>query len=535
MATTTSKVGQRAWTLLDLDVQGRVYRFTDAPETQRVTDAAGTTYAYTPGLSPMTLERRVEAPTTSIGVTINAQQEVSWAKMVERGHSIDRAKVIVRRWYVGQVLDVADTYLRGVVVDPAWGNSTEPLTFTVQRLRRESGVIPTDDMLITTKTWPVTSTFTTDDAALGSWYPMVYGAPSAALTPGYLVEFKAADLANSKLLIAGHRVAATTVTLHDVQGNQSGTTAVLTTTDLLGRTVSYVDFNTVTFAPEEGREYRIAWDQGTAGAGQGYIEAGAGLDGMGEILSHLLKVWSDMDLDDGRFAAAKSSLDEYRLAFTIVGQVNVWDWVEDILSLAPCEWTESANGEYPALWKIDATRSDAVGHIDCTRVTGRYTRVGGIVSDGSKIANRLTLQYGVGGSQSRPQKSVTVGSGLNQFGEFSIADGTIPNAFCALSERLYGRRSAPAVQTEIIDDPTTAGLIVRMWALLFALPRRSLQVSGDLSLDELPLNGVVTVTATDCNITNALGLVRGKRPDGDQMTIDVLLLDNPLTKARATT
>lgn len=536
MATTTDKTGRRAWILLDLDVQGRVYRFTNAPSTQVVTDAKGATFAYSPGLDDMTLERRSDSTTTSLSLTINAQQEVSWAKMLERGHVLERSRALVRRFFEGQILDVANVWIRGRVVSPAWGNDTEPLSFTVERLRREAGVIPTDGMQISATTWPVAASTVTDAAILGAWYPMVYGTPSGAMTPAYMVEFKASALNDSKLMIAGHAVGATTVTLHDVKGAQSGTTAVIETTDLLGRTISYVDFNTVSFAPEEDREYRIAWDQGAAGVGQGYKEGGTTYDGAGEIMRHWAKTWSDLDIDDGRFAANLASLNQYRLATVITEQRATWDVIDEALALLPVEWTESAAGEYPALWNIGSTADDATGAlIDCTRVTGRYTRSSAVQSTGGPIANRFTLQYGVGGAQTTQQSTVTVGSGNNLLGELDTTDGAIPNARCAISERIFGRRPAPTVKTEIISDAATAALICHQWALLYSLPRRSMSVEGDLSLDEHPLNAVVLVTATDVNITAELATVRGKSYAGDVVTLDLLLLDSPLTKTRATT
>lgn len=532
MTTTTETTGRRAWMLLDFDLQGRQFRVTDSPTPLEVTDRSGRVFTYQPGLGSLNLTRRADAQAGNIQVVINIAQEPGWAHLVARGHYIDRAPARLLRWYEGQILDVADVWIRGRAMNPTYGNTTEPLTFTVMRLRRESGVIPTDDMLISAQTWPVTAGFIVDPSALGSWYPMIFGAPAAATTPAYLIEFDATDLPNSKVMIAGTPVGATTVTLHDPKGDQSVTRTVQEMADGLGRTISYVDFSG-TFAPELDREYTIAWDQG----GGGYVQDGVTLKGAGEITKSLFQSWTDIDLDEGRFASAESTLNAYELAFAIVGQVSVWDYVSgEILDLLPMEWTESVNGEYPLLWRFDATRADVTGSlIDCTRVTGRYVREGPIQSTGN-IINRHTLQYGVGGEQQKPQSVATIGSGLDLLGNEDLSDTRVtPDQNCANSERIYGRRPASTVVTEIIDDAATAGLILQQWALQTALPRRALRVSGDLSLDEHEVNAIVLVTATDLSITEELAWVRGKQINGDLVILDLLLLDNPLLLTRATT
>jgi len=521
----------RAWVLLDLDLQGRVFRFTNSPETLRVTDAAGRTYAYSPGLDDEDMERRADSTVTDMSAKIIAQQEVSWAKLHARGHSLDRAGAIVRRWVEGDVLERAEIWIRGKTTRPMWGNNTEPFSFGIERLRRESGVIPSDDMLIDTRTWPVTGGFTCDDAALGAWYPMVYGEIPGAVVPGYLVEYASLNTA-SKVLFAGHRVGATSVTLWDVKAGLSKTQTVQYMDDLLGREIAYVDFVGASFNPTEGTEYRIALDQG----GGGYVEAGVTLDGASEIMLSLARRWTDMDVDEGRWAAADPTLNAYRLGLVIVEQVRVWDYIDgEILSLLPVEWTESARGEYPALWRLGATAQDQRGHIDCTTVTGRYDRVSRVGSDSAEIANRFTIQYGIAGSELRPQQSVTVGSGLNLLGVADVSDGTIPNTRCAISERVYGRRPASSIVTEIVHDRQTALLIGGHFALAHALPRRGLMVAGDLSLDSHAINDVVTVTASDVEIESELALVRGKAYEGDDLvTADLLLLDSPLTRTRST-
>ena len=113
MGLTAARTGRRVWALLDLDVQGRVFRFTDAPEPLAVTTTAGIVYTYLPGLLPVPFARAAGALGIDEAITIEAAVEVPWARLVARGHSLERAGVIVRRWVDGQPLEAAEMWARG--------------------------------------------------------------------------------------------------------------------------------------------------------------------------------------------------------------------------------------------------------------------------------------------------------------------------------------------------------------------------------------------------------------------------------------
>lgn len=536
MTTTTDRTGRRAWVLVDLDVHGRVFRFTDAPTPQDVTDLNSRTFRYEPGLQPQTMQRAVGGQVDSMSFDVNAAQEISWAKRVAQGAVLEYSSVTVRRWYEGQLLDTADVFIRGKLVSPEYGNSTEPLSFTVKRLRRQGGVFPSSNMVIGPSTFPVTSaSFVVDPAALGAWYPMPFGVPTGAMTPAYFIEYDSSDLANCKLIIAGGPVEASTVTLWDVKGNQSMTRTVKEMQDLLGRTISYVDFtSSPSFAPLDGREHMIAWDQG----GGGLTYEGELLEGAGDVLAYFLREWTDVPVDWGQFESARAALNGFALAFVRgLDQQDTWAIIEDILDLLPIDWIEGVDGDFPMVWRLDATKRDARGPlIDCTRVTGRYTRVGRLRGTGEDIRNSFTLQYNVDGSQLRPSAKRTISAGEYFGGAVDLTDTSVlPDILCRISQNYFGDRPERAESTEMVASKATADRILTARARLKAIPRRALTVGGDRSLDDFNLNDVALVTATDLELSEEPALVRSKAAFVDgSIELDLLLLDAPLIKQRAT-
>jgi len=222
------------------------------------------------------------------------------------------------------------------------------------------------------------------------------------------------------------------------------------------------------------------------------------------------------------------------MAICIVGPVSAWDLVRQILDEIGAEWVESGGGGYPMVWRLDATREEARAHIDCSRITGRYSRETAVLVDQGTIYNRFSMQFNHGGRQVRAQATITIDATARAAAD--TADGrTYPSTRCAISQLVFGVRPAPTAVSEFISDPATAALVLRNMASRLALPRRALTVSGDLSLDLLEPNDVITLTASDVELTDELALVRSKRPGARRCEVDLLLLDSPLLSSRSTT
>lgn len=514
-----------AYLLLDLDVGGgRVYYFTDAPEPQTVTDQKGNSITYAPGLAPIPLNKRAGQSMRSVNITIAGTAGVDWAEVIDRGAELFRSKGLLRRWYTTDKLEVAEVWARGFVTKTTYGAEGEDLVFALEERKNEGGVIPSADMLISAATWPVTSNFTTDEAVIGQSYPMIFGRPTGVSTPCYMIEYRASDPANCKLMIAGHLVEATSITLHDVQGEVSATRTVQTMQDKLGRQISYVDFSGVSFAPELNREYRAAWDQNNQG---GLIDQGTqAMWGAGDIAGYLLRRWSDIDVDWGRWSTALDTLNAFKLGFAIIEPTEIWGWVQsDLLPLLPGEWVDTTEGGYIQPWNLSATARDSIGHIDISP-EGLVSREGSVSIAGGRIANEFSVMFAFGGTQYRPQETVTVKAGVDAGGAAVVTDSNSrPNLWCRISKLNFGERRSRPLVAEIVYDKATANLIAKNLALRHALPRRSVKAVGPLDLDRFRLNDTITVQADDLYWTAEPAQIRAKEIRGDSVVLTLLLLE----------
>jgi hypothetical protein len=517
-------LGRSAWLLFDLElIGGRCFYFTDSPDPQTITDAAGNVKTYAPGLKTLSLVQTAGKGMSNTGLQIAGTASVDWAEVVSRGAVLQRAKGVLRRWYEGQEFGRSTVWLRGVLTDPSYGAKGEPLNFGLERLRSEGGMIPRASMIITEATWPVDASYFVDEAVVGLCYPMIFGQPTQASTPGYLVEYLGVLPGSCKLLIAGHAVEATTVTLHDVAGGVSATRTVLQTLDKLGVLVSYVNFSGLTWAPEKNREYRIAWDQGKGGM----IDQGlTAMWGAGDIAGHLLRKWSDIDVDWGEMSGNIDTINSFKLGFAIVEPTEVWDWIRsELLPILPAEWVETDLGGYIQPWNLDADKTQRRGHLDMTP-GGDVERDGRVKYGGGRIVNEISVQYSFGGEQFRPLKTVVLTAGADEGGKATIVDKNVrPNAWCRVSQSFFGLRQASPVQTTIVYDSATANLIAKHLALRHAIPRRAVQVSGPLVLDRFRVSEVLTLQADDLYWIAQPVQVRAKKIIGDKVTLTLLLLE----------
>jgi len=538
MALTLATTSRDPWVLLDLDL-GRVYRFTDSPLPLSVVDAEGRTHVYTPGLRPTELANQAGL-SGDMAVEIEGYIETPWARLWAQGVSIDRASAMVRRWYDGTLLEDAEVYIRGKVTKPLWGDDTEPLSFGIARLRHESGTYPKPTMVINASTWPVDET-TCDPAAIGAVYPLIMGRPLG--TPAYLVEYSVGVLNPNQLLIAGHKVAAAVVQVRDVGSGQSWLADVSHKQDLLGRWCAMATFDLAKYAgtprAEFDREYRVDWNQDYGGVVDlvGGSTKRAELRKIGDQISYLLRVWTDLDVDWGMFNSALAGLNAYQTDFCLEQPEVIWKWLQQyVFSLLPIEWTDTSSGGYPLIWHLDATREDSIGHVDASPGSA-VRRIGGVQSSGGVIQNEFTLQYAPwNGDQGRPSAIVTVGSGLNELTGRIDTDGDVqPNMLCRISESIHGRRRGKVVTTAIVSGAgaATANLIASQAALRSALSRRALRIEGPCALlEKYRVQSIMRATETSVEIDDEVALVRRRVAKGDMIELTLLLLDPPAARTR---
>jgi len=521
---------------------GRVFRYTTAPESVTVTNKAGDSFLYLPGMDPVTLERTPDG-VSSVGVSVFSSELDSWPKLAARKHRFELMRCTIRHWFAGMVLEEAEVYIRGRATGVAIGTKWDPITFTVERQLRRSGVLPIPAMRIDDQTFTVA---TIDEKIYGASMPIVVGRPGdvsgsvhAAVSPAYLVLFTSTGSTSNRWLIAGHEVQATTVALYDIDAEITATRTVATDTDDLGRVYSYVTSVAGFGAPttNEGNEFRIAWDQG--GGGVYNDTRTADRRGAGEVLRWLLQTWAPgIDLDVGRMKAYEPILNAYKLDFAITTPVEVWTFIQsNILPILPVDVVEGSGGLYFQPRRLWASAAMATAHLNATEGDSAQncSQVGVITTDGD-IFNRITVKFGRGGQDQRQTRAFTVDAKPD-----SSNTRVLGSYRCAQSQLLFGDPFVPGsgvrpleVTTAVVYDEATAAKIAKDMATELAMPRRYLTVMAAEEWNALDVNDVLTITNDDMHLSAEVAVVRAKRATSWGVEIDLQLVESPYDANRLT-
>lgn len=519
--------------LLDVALGGRVLRF--AVED---VDVDGTPYAG--GLEDLEVTLGDGRPTVAVAVP-----GAGVAQLVADGVDLSAATATLWLWEEGTAADRALVAASGRAVAPEYGADDEALTFSIERDQVAEEVPPAAATLDET-TWPISSygglDYSADEQVLGTPYPIIIGRPGAdagivwaSLTydvpgsPGYIAEHwsGAQDYEGSKILIAGHEVAATVVKVTDMSAGYTlgagvQELAVEHVQDRLGRTVAVVQpspsgaANPIQF--NLGSEYWVTWSSG--GGAYNRDRSGA-LRGAGEVIEYLLLA-AGLPVDRGRMRAACRALDRVRLDAVIAERTSAEAWVEDQLGrLLPLLRRESDAGIWYELLRYDATAADAVARL----VAGRGCERNGPIGYASleDVANVVTLRYGRRADGLYAKRRTLSGAGA---GSTDPATAELGSYLCAVSQSRYGRR-AVEVESDVLYEDASAGTVLAGLALWRALPRRSVAVSAGPELRRLEPGAVVTYADAAARIPETPALVREVRLTRQAVGLSLELLDRP--------
>lgn len=516
-----------AW-LLDVTIGGQTFRFSDRAVS--VSDTDGNPVAYQPGLEPVSWSLAKAGPEASIGLTVSSDHD--WAKMAAAGISLERCSGVLRRWFPGQSLEAARIVLRGITQRVEYGPRLEPLTFSLATLPVEqSDILPPPQAVVSSETFPVIlSEF--DEKIEGASYPVIIGAPGDAggsadglmATPGLLVDYTAAN-ANSRVLIAGHAVQASTVTLYDATdgGIVKESRTVQLVPDGLGRQVSVVDFSGAAILSEDvGRKWYVGWNA-TNGGLVGFD--GGILRGAGDVIWYFLTRYTRIPVDVGRMRAETSRLNRYKIDTYINRSVDAWTWLQqEVIPLLPVLQRETSQGLFFQFIKWDADSTDAVAEIDAD--TARLDRVGSVKLSGSEIHNEVTVSFApfATSQRYRKRKIVTADYGKTSIDGQTTTDARVTGSRAAqLSQRLYGVRPLE-IQTSAVWDEETAGRIALDKVAQYALPKRAISYEGGSELEGYDVGSIVLLTDSEIYVDRAVALITDIRI-GNRVRMSLLLLD----------
>lgn len=545
--------GARTALLLDLELQGRVFRYSSYDERIEVEDSAGVVHTYLPGLQTGFVAS-VVGDLEEADIAIPGAKDDPWARLVARGYAFDDARATVRRWYAGLKLDLCAVLIRGWTTGSSYGGPDTPLTFTVERQLRRSGTIGDAAAVVDDTTWPVTYGAQLDEAAIGRCYPIIIGRPGRILyqaynaevaegvSPGHLVEFNESSPELSKLVIADGEIAASTVKLTDKTGQFARTRTVKTTQDALGRTVSYIDWQNLSgqwrIHPQPGNEYRIGFPSGGGVVG----DDGTELRGLGEVVLWMAREWGRFDIDIGAFKAHQAFLDRFRVDAFIDQRPQLWDWLQShVLGVFPVEWVEGPRGGYLLPFAFMARREEATVHLDSTpdaalQAPGslRVARTQDPTAVGGSPANRITLRYGLAGSELQLRRRLVAAA------EKSDTDARVlGHALCRISRSLLenpergddGVRELE-VESYIVVDEDVAELVLQWLVWQHAVTRHQVVVSGGHELDLIEAGEVLRWSDAELFVDDALVQVRRKHTTDQGVTLRLLRLDNPVAALR---
>lgn len=537
---------QVVW-LLDLEIGGQVFRF--ATEDVAIATESGDTVIYREGLADIQRGRSFDG-TAEVSVPIQITSDDAWADIVARFGLVERSPGTLRQWIEGITLDEAEVVLTGHISGFTYDEPNEPISFALVRREREtSRILPSAGMVIDEFTWPARGGFTTDERVFGVRYPMIFGTPGnlgatiVAATEALLVEFRSAPSNDFRLLIAGHRVAATVVTIFDYTDEGavvSNVATVIHEPDAVGRMCALVDpkaagFNNVDF----GRVYYIGWDEAGFDAGTG------ALVGAGDIIEWILRTWTDVKLDAARFASVRQTLNAYQLDPTIINaQVQPGEWLNsELLPLLPVEPRQGADGLWYRVRRTTAVLSDVVAVLNAD--TGEVQSSAPITWQSEGVVNEVTIQFAEDRGTGTMRQRIVLGAKAGERGRPDELDTDLPstdtrflgNFRARLSVNLFRNAQSDGVFPVQIEAPTvydsaTAVRIAQDIVEQQALPRRSTSYTAGTEQLNLNEGDVVLIIDTARGIVEQLAEVRDNIAGGPDVQIPVLLFDDPLLVQR---
>jgi hypothetical protein len=313
-------------------------------------------------------------------------------------------------------------------------------------------------------------------------------------------------------LLAGHSVAATSVTLRNTNDDTSGLAPVVNLT-LSGTQIAVGLYPLAAATLNYLGRITATWD-----AGGGLLdETGGVLQTAGDYLAWLLRL-TEQQVDHGRTNAARDALRAFTIGTYLDESVTVADYIrEAVLEIVPVSLAVGPRGVYPYVWRWDATAADAVAHLDVTEDPDLERD--GLVTyeDGDRVVNTLQLLYqwnpqteaygaeiwAVGDPASRPR-------GLR----FGGSTATLTRSYwtdpvLATSVGRYGIRRE-TLETAIVADVLTAEHVLAWRSRRWALPSRVVDYTCPQRWAWIEPGDLVTVTDPDLAWSERLCLVQSR-------------------------
>lgn len=400
------------------------------------------------------------------------------------------------------------------------------------------------------------------DDSFGKAYPFVFGFPgepwidgNAATfaptftTPAYIIGTARAtvegeyDAGDAFLLIAGHRVDASTVVIRD-QNYAYATFTVKEAVDNNGALFSYVQVSGQLTTPvltspsgqsESNYEYWVQWGAVTAGpakAGGGALNSnGTGVLQLGgDVILHALRRTNAL-IDFAAWQAIKPLLDGYKFSGYVNDiEVGAWDWIQqNILKFLPVEARAGVDGIRPlvSLMFLQSGYLAGISHI----IEGSDFELASaieMVTELDDIVNDYGLQFVWEGKNDNAIAAHRV-TAEREFDTIAI-DST---AYAWTSQNKYGVHKRVESSYYIFDRETAAKIckdMVRSKAFAF----RQFDCVTNVKYGYLNVGDVISLTSETLYLSEAPVLIVAKAWLGEAWRFTLHIEDNPITTEHTT-
>jgi hypothetical protein len=500
--------------LLELTIDGHVYRLAEVDLDVRRTDGSVLHYAAGLEVQPVTealslLAADVTQPEAQVRIWLDDASLLS----------ILRARGELARWTEGTTWESRRRVLVGACQSPKMESREEGIETTIaQDAWRDSATMIAASQAITASTWTHAgqiASLTDGDQALA--YPIVIGRPGrvsdtsipAMVAPwlyhaalgGQVDADGVTGTEEVALLVAGHHVAATQLRVSTETDTVGVDVTVINTYDAAGQPVAAIPFFfSSDLVPNDiygtGQPYHFGNDPVTPtvyglghpdlapafnsddaqpaiyvafrnGAG-GLVVGGVEIRAAGDVLSWALSQ-SGAGLDRIRMAAALAALQSYQIDAVIAVREDSrpWDWVRQVLlPILPCSLAAGPDGLYVVALALDAVPADAVARLDTT--ARQDIDASGYTLDTSRLVRSVTLRYKYNVKTGVYTDKAVYGSSTAAAADPTGQTREHPSLSLAEAWGLQG--DDLVVETAAVYDAATAQLIAYTLARLRGLP-----------------------------------------------------------------
>ena len=438
-------------------------------------DWAGTRWAWASGSLPdgagASVVRRMEGP----GWAWDAPQagdppappdgvslELAWpevAALEAEGHRLESAVAELAVLQTGDAWADRDVVYQGPIVGGEYGGPGEAVALQLRPAPWEdSGLLLQPSQQVGEDTWAI-------DGSEGRGYPLVIGKPGVYQrsdgTSDTLSGAPCLPVGGDLLVVACHRVAATSLEVYSPTDDASETFAISYQFDDAGQQVAVVDLSAAaTIFSDTSYSYYGIWEDGGLS-----LEDGTPLETAGEVIAWALRQ-SSLEVDAAALAAIQAPLAGFRLAGFIDAPCSPWDWLQrEVLPLLPVALLQGPRGIRPALWRPPsaslATDSLSVDRGEVAR-DGRITRIGNPLND-------MTIRYAWSARTGQYYRS-----------RRRAAGGNICSEVAQRSAEMLGPKVGPTLETQWVYDLLTADRIL-LSQMEMRQPRRQVALVGTLS------------------------------------------------------